>query len=69
MSDPSERSRAPERDGLVVVPMEHLALVLALTETVAGWEAGWRPAIADGASLAAAAGIDDVISELAPERG
>ena len=48
--------------------MEHLALVLALTETVAGWEAGWRQAIADGASLAAAAGIDDVISELAPER-
>jgi regulator of RNase E activity RraA len=57
-----------DTSGLVVVPREHLAPVLALTQAVADREAGWRQAIADGTSLPAAAGIDDLISELAPER-
>ena len=57
-----------DASGLVVVPREHLASVLTLTREVAGREEGWRQAIADGASLAAAAGIDDLISQLAPNR-
>ena len=57
-----------DASGLVVVPREHLAPVLALTREVAGREEGWRQAIAGGASLAAAAGIDDLISRLAPDR-
>jgi 4-hydroxy-4-methyl-2-oxoglutarate aldolase len=57
-----------DASGLVVVPKEHLVAVLARTQTVADREAGWRQAIADGTSLAAAAGIDDLISRLARER-
>jgi regulator of RNase E activity RraA len=57
-----------DASGLVVVPQEHLAEVLARTQTVADREEGWRQAIADGASLAAAAGLDDLISQLAAER-
>jgi 4-hydroxy-4-methyl-2-oxoglutarate aldolase len=55
-----------DASGLVVVPKEHLAPVLALTRTVADREDGWRQAIADGASLPAATGIDDLISQLKP---
>jgi 4-hydroxy-4-methyl-2-oxoglutarate aldolase len=57
-----------DASGLVVVPREHLALVLAMTKAVADQETGWRQAIADGASLAAAAGLDDLISKLAADR-
>jgi regulator of RNase E activity RraA len=57
-----------DASGLVVVPKEHLAAVVALTRTVADREDGWRQAIADGASLAATAGIDDLIGQLARER-
>jgi 4-hydroxy-4-methyl-2-oxoglutarate aldolase len=58
-----------DRSGLVVVPREQLAPVLALTRTVAEREEGWRQAIADGGSLAAAAGLDDLISRLAAGQG
>ena len=57
-----------DASGLVVVPKEHLASVLALTKAVADREAGWRQAIADGASLSAAAGLDGLISKLAQGR-
>ncbi len=57
-----------DASGVVVVPQEHLAEVLALTRTVADREAGWRQAIAGGASLPAAAGLDDLISTLAAGR-
>jgi hypothetical protein len=57
-----------DASGLVVVPREHLAPVLALTKTVADREVSWRQAIADGASMPAATGIDDLISKLAPDR-
>ena len=57
-----------DASGLVVVPKEHLASVLAMTKTVADREEGWRQAIADGASLPAATGIDDLISGLARDR-
>jgi 4-hydroxy-4-methyl-2-oxoglutarate aldolase len=57
-----------DASGLVVVPREHLATILDMTRTVADREAGWRQAIADGASLPAAAGLDDLISRLAAER-
>jgi 4-hydroxy-4-methyl-2-oxoglutarate aldolase len=57
-----------DASGLVVVPKEHLAEVLALTKTVADRETGWRQAIAGGTSLPAAAGIDDLISKLAADR-
>jgi regulator of RNase E activity RraA len=57
-----------DASGLVVVPKEHLAPVLTMTQTVADREEGWRQAIADGASLPAATGIDDLISALARDR-
>jgi regulator of RNase E activity RraA len=57
-----------DASGLVVVPREHLAAVLAMTQAVADREDGWRQAIAGGASLAAAAGLDDLIGQLARER-
>jgi 4-hydroxy-4-methyl-2-oxoglutarate aldolase len=58
-----------DASGVVVVPREHLVPVLALTEAVADRERDWRQAIARGASLPAATGIDDLISKLAAERG
>ncbi len=57
-----------DASGLVVVPQEHLAPVLAMTKAVADRETGWRQAIARGASLPAATGIDDLISDLAGQR-
>ena len=57
-----------DASGLVVVPKEHLAPVVALTKTVADREEAWRQAIAGGASLPAATGIDDLISKLALDR-
>jgi 4-hydroxy-4-methyl-2-oxoglutarate aldolase len=53
---------------LVVVQKEHLAPVLAMTKTVADREEAWRQAIAGGARLPAATGIDDLISGLARDR-
>ena len=44
------------------MPKEHLAPVLAMTEAVANRERDWRRAIAGGASLPAATGINDLIS-------
>ena len=57
-----------DASGLVVVPKEHLAPILAMTKTVDDREEGWRQAIARGTSLPAATGIDDLISELARDR-
>jgi 4-hydroxy-4-methyl-2-oxoglutarate aldolase len=57
-----------DASGLAVVPEEHLASVLAMTKAVADRETGWRQAIACGASLPAAAGVDDLISKLATDR-
>jgi 4-hydroxy-4-methyl-2-oxoglutarate aldolase len=57
-----------DASGLVVIPKEHLAPVLAMTKAVADRETGWRQAIARGASLPAAAGIDELISKLAADR-
>jgi 4-hydroxy-4-methyl-2-oxoglutarate aldolase len=57
-----------DASGLVVIPEEHLALVLAMTQEVADRERGWRQAIARGTSMPAATGIDDMISKLAADR-
>lgn len=57
-----------DASGLVVVPSEHLADIVAMTSTVAEREDGWRQAIARGASLPSVVGIDDVIAELAVAR-
>jgi regulator of RNase E activity RraA len=57
-----------DASGLVIVPKEHLALVLAMTKVVADQETGWRQAIAGGTSLPAALGLDDLISKLAADR-
>ena len=56
-----------DASGLVVVPKERLAEVLTMTEAVADREGQWRRAIASGASLPAATGIDDLIGKLAAE--
>jgi regulator of RNase E activity RraA len=53
-----------DSSGLVVVPREHLAAVLTLAREVARREAGWREAIAGGASLPAATGIDQLLADL-----
>src|ERR1700691_854051 len=57
-----------DASGLVVVPREHLAAVLAMTRAVDDQETRWRQPIADGATLPAATGIDDLISKLAADR-
>ena len=57
-----------DASGLVVVPKDQLAPVLAMTKAVADRERGWRQAIARGASLPTATGIDDLISKLAADR-
>jgi regulator of RNase E activity RraA len=50
--------------GVVVVPRERLAEVVALARAVDEREAAWRAAIADGASLPSATGIDALLAEL-----
>ena len=55
-----------DSSGVVVVPREHLAAVVAAAEVVAGREAAWRAAIAGGATLPAATGIDDLLATLRP---
>jgi 4-hydroxy-4-methyl-2-oxoglutarate aldolase len=57
-----------DASGVVIVPREHLAQVLRLTQAVADRETSWRQAIASGASLPAATGIDDLIGQLAGDR-
>lgn len=61
-----------DRSGVVVVPRAHLGSVVELTRAVAEKEERWRAAIAAGASLPAAAGIDALLAERAgadPEPG
>lgn len=53
-----------DASGLVVVPRERLAEVVALTRVVAEREDAWRAAIAGGESLPSATGIDDLIATL-----
>jgi regulator of RNase E activity RraA len=55
-----------DSSGLVVVPREHLAAVVAAARAVADREAAWRAAIADGQTLPAATGIDDLLAALGP---
>jgi 4-hydroxy-4-methyl-2-oxoglutarate aldolase len=57
-----------DASGLVVVPKEHLASVLAMTKAVADQETAWRQAIAGGTSLPAALGLDDLIGKLEADR-
>lgn len=57
-----------DTSGLVVVPRDQLAVVLELAGAVAERETGWRTAIAGGASLPSATGIDDLLAELRPDR-
>jgi 4-hydroxy-4-methyl-2-oxoglutarate aldolase len=58
-----------DASGLVVVPREHLAAVLELTRAVAERETAWRAAVAGGATLAEATGIDELIAARGgPER-
>ena len=52
-----------DASGVVVVPREHLDTVLALTRDVAQREAAWRQAMADGATMAAATGVDALLEE------
>jgi 4-hydroxy-4-methyl-2-oxoglutarate aldolase len=52
-----------DSSGLVVVPRDRLDVVLGLAEAVAQREAGWRSAIAAGASLPSATGIDDALAQ------
>lgn len=57
-----------DASGLVVVPRAELDTVLELTRAVAEREAGWRAAVAGGASLAEATGIDELIAARGTER-
>ena len=50
--------------GVVVVPRERLAEVVALARAVDERETAWRAAIAAGQSLPAATGIDDLLAAL-----
>jgi regulator of RNase E activity RraA len=50
--------------GVVVVPRDQLAEVLALARAVEERETAWRAAIAAGARLPAATGIDALLAEL-----
>ena len=55
-----------DSSGVVVVPREHLAAVVAAAQAVAERETAWRAAIAAGTSLPAATGIDDLLATLRP---
>ena len=50
--------------GVVVVPRERLAEVVALARAVDERETAWRAAIAGGQSLPSATGIDALLAEL-----
>lgn len=51
-----------DSSGVVVVPRERLAEVVAATRVVAERETAWRAAIAGGQRLPAATGIDDLLA-------
>lgn len=51
-----------DASGLVVVPRGELDTVLELTRAVAERETSWRAAVAGGATLAAATGVDELIA-------
>ncbi len=53
-----------DASGVVVVPREHLAEVVALATAVDERETAWRAAIAGGQSLPSATGIDALIAQL-----
>ena len=53
-----------DTSGLVVVPREHLADVVALAGAVADREADWRRRIATGETLPAATGIDEILAKV-----
>jgi regulator of RNase E activity RraA len=55
-----------DSSGVVVVPREQLAAVVAAGRAVADRETAWRAAIAAGATLPAATGIDDLLATLRP---
>src|ERR1700759_4561295 len=57
-----------DASGLVVVPKEHLAPVLAMTQAVADRETDWRQANPRGASLPPPTRIHDLISKLGVDR-
>ncbi len=50
-----------DSSGIVVVPRERVAAVVELTRAVAAREDGWRAAIAGGASLPSATGVDAIL--------
>ena len=52
-----------DSSGVVVVPREHLDVVIASTREVAQRETAWRQALADGASVAAATGAEALVEE------
>lgn len=54
--------------GVVVVPREHLAAVVAAARVVAEREEAWRAAIAGGAPLPAVTGIDAKLADLPVRR-
>jgi len=55
-----------DSSGVVVVPREHLAAVVAAGQAVADRETAWRAAIAGGQTLPVATGIDDLLASLRP---
>lgn len=57
-----------DASGLVVIPRDHLESVLTLTRAVAERETMWRDAIAGGATLPSATGVDDLIAKLRAEK-
>lgn len=61
--NPGDVVRA-DRSGVVVVPREQVEEVLRLTRAVAQRETEWRAAVAAGATLPAATGVDDLIAQL-----
>lgn len=61
--NPGDVVRA-DRSGVVIVPREHLEEVLRLTGAVAQRETEWRAAVAAGATLPRATGVDELIEQL-----
>lgn len=59
--NPGDVVRA-DRNGVVVVPREHLADVIELTRIVDRREADWRADVAAGATLPEATGVDALIA-------
>lgn len=61
--NPGDVIRA-DRSGAVLVPREHVEEVLRLTRAVAQRETEWRAAVAAGATLPSATGVDELIEQL-----